>query len=247
MKRKNKGFTLVEVLGIIIVIAIIATIIVPGILNVTLRSRQRIFATNSYNIYDIGKTYYTTDMLSKNDTEKKEFICQNGECVATDKNGQKSKLEIDSNVPDGKITIDPDGNISMQLSDGNFCSYKYASFNEIYTKEGSCEELDVDIVHDTTSPKITLDHVTKSSNHFIVNYDIVENESGVNDVICRYGESANNLDKTIADASITSCAMRNLPNSKKFYYEVCVIDKALNKSIPCLTGEVETSDKGYTE
>ena len=62
-KNKNKGFTLVELLAVIVILAIIALIAVPVIMNIIDRARKSAFKDTAYGIINAGEIKYTSNLL----------------------------------------------------------------------------------------------------------------------------------------------------------------------------------------
>lgn len=61
MKRKNNGFTLVELLAVIIVLALIITIAIPSVLNTTNRAKKQAFFLYGQNLESKATAKYTQD------------------------------------------------------------------------------------------------------------------------------------------------------------------------------------------
>jgi len=66
MKRKNKAFTLIELLAIIVILAIIAVITVPIILNIIENSRKGAATDSAYGYKDAVNKYYVTELSDNN-------------------------------------------------------------------------------------------------------------------------------------------------------------------------------------
>ena len=129
---KNKGFTLVELLAVIVVLAIISIITIPMIGNVIEESKKKsleqsasglIEAASYYKISHEGVTEFVFDENKKGETIKGD------------------KLEYKGNIEGtGKLYIDKNGDISLCLVDDKY--YVYKNYNSgIYVgevKDNSC-------------------------------------------------------------------------------------------------------------
>ena len=83
MKRKNKGFTLIELIAVVAIIAILASIIVPKVISYVYKSRQVAIQTEAKTIYTIAEQAYNdgilvptkenTDINPENPNGKPEF------------------------------------------------------------------------------------------------------------------------------------------------------------------------------
>lgn len=62
--RKNKGFTLVELLAVIVVLALIMILAIPAILNVMENARKQSFYLYANNVYQKAVNKYVNDMSS---------------------------------------------------------------------------------------------------------------------------------------------------------------------------------------
>ena len=67
MKKKRNGFTLVELLAVIIVLAIIALIATPIIFNVIENAKIKSLENSNYGVIDAVRTKYAENLLNSND------------------------------------------------------------------------------------------------------------------------------------------------------------------------------------
>ncbi len=58
---KNKGFTLVELLAVIVVLAVILAIAIPSVLNIIEQSRKDVFTKSEDMLANAAKTYLTSN------------------------------------------------------------------------------------------------------------------------------------------------------------------------------------------
>lgn len=63
-KMNNKGFTLVELLAVIVVLAIIMLIATRSVLPLVERSRKGAFASSANTVLDVAQTVQVTDQIS---------------------------------------------------------------------------------------------------------------------------------------------------------------------------------------
>ena len=129
---KNKGFTLVELLAVIVVLAIISIITIPMIGNVIEESKKKsleqsvsglVESASYYKISHEGVTEFVFDENKKGETLRGD------------------KLEYKGNIEGtGKLYIDKNGDISLCLVDDKY--YAYKNYNSgIYVgevKDNSC-------------------------------------------------------------------------------------------------------------
>ena len=62
---KKKGFTLVELLAIIVIIGIIALVATPILLKIIREAKKQAFLDTSYGIVESGYNYYSTNRWSR--------------------------------------------------------------------------------------------------------------------------------------------------------------------------------------
>ena len=176
-KGKNKGFTLVEVLAVIVILAIIALISTPIVLNIIEKTRKASFTRSLENIVKTGNLYYM-EKLMDNDIAGDTFRCNKYECTSkskTDAEGNPLKLDIDGFIGTGEIAIDNDGNISFELDGYGYCGRKSKETKEIKVTKGSCK----DVTEDTTEPIIQNINTSKTENSITVVVNAYDDESGI--------------------------------------------------------------------
>lgn len=153
---KSKGFTLVELLAAICILAMIAAIGTPIIMNVINNNKRKAAEASIANIAHAADIYY----YNNGGVSDTIFRCNNGVCS----NGETA-LDIKGAIPEsGQIRIDKEGNVLLHavLIKGHYC-YKY--------EEGyKCDKVSKETVS-TTDNLITLANDLKA----LTNYKIYGN------------------------------------------------------------------------
>lgn len=117
---KRKGFTLVELLAVIIVLATIAVIIVPNVIVVVQRSEKDSFEKSAYGILTAAKEYYQ-EQESKEDFTGRTFDFK-----------ESTDLEFEGKKPTGgTVTINAEGNVEIYVTDNKYCAIKEMNSNEV--------------------------------------------------------------------------------------------------------------------
>ncbi len=120
----QKGFTLIEVLAVLLILSVIALITTPIISGVIKNSRENAFVNDVNSLVDSLRTYQAEN---------------NYEAITIDytNNTNTTKLEVDGELPDaGAISINEAGKIKLALWNEKLqiCAKKNEDAKEI-TKE----------------------------------------------------------------------------------------------------------------
>jgi prepilin-type N-terminal cleavage/methylation domain-containing protein len=125
---KNKGFTLVELMSVIIILAIVALITVPVVLGIVKDNDRKALEQSVNGLVEGAKIYNARNLNS----ELQTFDLSDSSVITT--------LDIKGKLPDeGTLTINADGEISVSAKKGKYCAYK--AFNNKKITIESCTEL----------------------------------------------------------------------------------------------------------
>ena len=127
----NKGFTIVELLAVIVILAIILIIAVPSITDVidnaqkdSLESSARVAASEALNQYLRSNTYG-------------EFYYQEGQ----EYNISGNSLLIDNNnIEQGYLLLTQSGEVGLAFYDGQYCAIKNTNSEDIVVTEVAAED-----------------------------------------------------------------------------------------------------------
>ena len=190
---KKRGFTLVELLAIILILAIIALITVPMIITLIRNARKSVFKSNAEQVLSASKMYYSKNItddgviieIRENQVNKLQYMNDTTNSEALPGFHMKGKLP-----QKGKITITDDGKIAFDLYNGDFCAYKTEEANTIYILEGDNCDKNVKI------PKIEGTVATKDKDKLVVVASGFYEEDNVRTPakIVRYGFKIDNGD-----------------------------------------------------
>ena len=126
--RNKKAFTLVELLGVIVVLAILALITIPIISNVINDVRIKALRDSAYGLIEASNLYY----VSKGSNTNLRF----------DKNEDKDtlkELSYKGVVKEGTVIISKKGEVTVCITDGKNSAYKNYNENKVTTSKGKCE------------------------------------------------------------------------------------------------------------
>lgn len=94
---KRRGFTLLEIIAVISLLIVLASITVPSYINIVQNQKKRADLATALQLAQMAKTYY----IEKKDTDKgklKEYIIKNYEEFPKSKyNGEEFDISFDTN------------------------------------------------------------------------------------------------------------------------------------------------------
>ncbi len=129
----KKGFTLVEILAVIVALALVLLIAMPIVLNVMSDAKKGTFETSAYGLAKTARNECMST-LGVGDAKVVEIVFENGEIISEDMISFKGKR------PDeGNIIIHTDCRVQLAISDGEWCIQK--SFDSKEVTITSLEEL----------------------------------------------------------------------------------------------------------
>lgn len=127
----KKGFTLVELLAVIVVLGVIALIAVPTILDVVEDSRKGAFKDSASGLLESAELYYTQYA-----GQKIEIDLSDDEII--------KELNFKGTPPDGGlIYINKDGEMSIKMYNSKYCAYKKIEDATITVEEGNCSNIEI--------------------------------------------------------------------------------------------------------
>ena len=136
---KNKGFTLVELLAVIVVLAIIAVITVPMILGIVERARKGALKDSAYGLIEAGNLFYTQKLTQGSNVDELKFTMTNGKFIL---NGTEEELKFKGAKPTtGDLTI-TSSKASIRITDGTYCAYKSMDDIDVSVVKGNCSNVD---------------------------------------------------------------------------------------------------------
>ena len=132
MKGKN-GFTLVELLAVIIILGLIAVLIVPKVVNMLDDAEKNTNMTSAENLIKAAELKVSNNEITGNNRDIK-INYQTGENINyLDYTGEKPEI--------GQVQIKRNGDIAMAVKFGDYCYLKSYNSNDITTiayNENTC-------------------------------------------------------------------------------------------------------------
>ena len=128
---KRKGFTLIEVLAVIVILAIIALIATPIMLGVIENARRKAFEDTGYGVIEGVRAYYVEKLSEEGVVGEKIFTFPN------------SELKLSGTEPaGGNAKLYADGSIELAIHNNRWCATKTVNEDEVTTVdyvEGECK------------------------------------------------------------------------------------------------------------
>ena len=127
--KNNKGFTLVELLAVIVVLALIIGIAVPNAINLSNKSKKKMYISKVEMIIKAAQLY--------GEDHPKGVATSESACSST-----SGRVTVETLVKDGKVKADKDdGTVEdpysgASMNSKTLCIYK--QYNRVYAKITGC-------------------------------------------------------------------------------------------------------------
>lgn len=102
---KNKGFTLAELIGVIVVLSLICLITVPAVANILKQNKQSLCKTQLNNILVAANNYASENLLSMPTVDQESKIITLQDLIDTSFIDENIKNPVDKEIFDPEIEI----------------------------------------------------------------------------------------------------------------------------------------------
>ena len=124
---KKKGFTLVELLAVLVILAVIALITTPIIYGIIKNARIKAFKNKVYAVEDAANTYYEELMLEGDEEEFEEGL-DGIYSLTLNLSNPEDRSKINTNtLKKGIVTITDEGKVSVIAIEDRLCGQKLSS------------------------------------------------------------------------------------------------------------------------
>jgi len=123
--KKEKGFTLVEIMAVIIILGVVSLIAIPQVNKIIKEARMSVFEDSVYGVIRAGELYYHDRQVLDLDLVDTTFVFP--EATGLDISGKKPS--------NGKMIITSDGDIKLAVSNGRYCARKGYNDSKISINE----------------------------------------------------------------------------------------------------------------
>ena len=229
LKSSKKGFTIVELLAIVLIMAMIAIIVTPQIQKIILNAKYK---TSKESIQG-----YIREANIKSTTS---FVSTNGIRVTDDKyifetgndEDELGKINLKGTYPTyAYIRYNHDAEVEY----GRFCINGYS----IIFENGDFTDSTIDYCTKeyTETPVVTITNTVTKSNSAEISFSATSTNA-ISSYTCEYGETS----VFGEDGTITghTCNIKDLGKNRIYYYKVCAINNKGKKG--CRSGYVYTNN-----
>ena len=239
MKLNRKGYTLIELLAVILIIGLILVFSTYGIINAFNTSKNKSLTISINSIKEAAETYAT----EKNDDSS--YWLDTTDKDITDKENKYFCVTIEELMNKGLL----DKKANIKSKDFDIHSYVLVKKNKVTTVNSKAEILTKDkvnsdgykvcmgnIVNEEVTDYPKLDNGTSYTDEIHVQFtDATTNQSStMTDKVCMYGDSSANIKETGVIEGNT-CKLQGLKQNEKYYLRVCM--KTSRESYLCSNTE----------
>ena len=130
MKKRN-GFTLVELLGVIVILAILSLITIPIISNVINDIRIKALKNSAYGLIEASQLYY-----AQYGSSNIRFDINNNKVSSSDTD---NLISYKGSIKTGTVILDKKGSVTVCITDGKNSAYKNYNETKVTAVKGKCE------------------------------------------------------------------------------------------------------------
>ena len=221
MKLNRKGYTLIELLAVILIISLIITLSIFGIIKAINSSKEKATTLSENSIKEAAETYAT----EKNDDSSYWLD-------TTDEGNKYFCITIEELMNKGLL----DKKANIKSKDFDIHSYVLVKKNKVTMVNSKAEILTKDkansdgykvcmgnIVNEEVTDYPKLDNGTSYTDEIHVQFtDATTNPSStMSDKVCMYGDSSANIKETGVIEGNT-CKLQGLKQNEKYYLRVCM-------------------------
>ena len=218
MNLNKKGYTLIELLAVILIIGLILVFSTYGIIKAIKSSKEKATALSEKSIKEAAETYATEKNDDSNywlditDKENKYFCTTIEELMnkgLLDKKAESTKFKKSDFVlvkknkvtnvnSKAEILTNDNNNDDYKVCSGNIANEKVTEYPKLDSGTSYTDEIEVPFTDAKTNPSSTM-----------------------SDKVCMYGDSTANI-KEIGVIEGNTCKLQGLKQNEKYYLRVCM-------------------------
>ena len=136
----KKGFTLVELLAVVVVLAVVSIIAIPITINIIENARKGALEDSARGLMDAANNYYATHSKDMDDAYV-DFVIVNGKQTSSE------KLNYKGSVENAYLRLVDAKTMALCIDDGKYYAVKNLDNKDIEVDEGACSgEYDEDLL-----------------------------------------------------------------------------------------------------
>ena len=218
MNLNKKGYTLIELLAVILIIGLILVLSTYGIIKAVKSSKEKVTTLSEKSIKEAAETYATEKNDDSNywlditDKENKYFCTTIEELMnkgLLDKKAESTKFKKSDFVlvkknkvtnvnSKAEILTNDNNNDDYKVCSGNIVNEKVTEYPKLDSGTSYTDEIEVPFTDAKTNPSSTM-----------------------SDKVCMYGDSTANI-KEIGVIEGNTCKLQGLKQNEKYYLRVCM-------------------------
>ena len=218
MNLNKKGYTLIELLAVILIIGLILVLSTYGIIKAVKSSKEKVTTLSEKSIKEAAETYATEKNDDSNywlditDKENKYFCTTIEELMnkgLLDKKAESTKFKKSDFVlvkknkvtnvnSKAEILTNDNNNDDYKVCSGNIVNEKVTEYPKLDSGTSYTDEIEVPFTDAKTNPSSTM-----------------------SDKVCMYGDSTANIKETGVIEGNT-CKLQGLKQNEKYYLRVCM-------------------------
>ena len=218
MNLNKKGYTLIELLAVILIIGLILVLSTYGIIKAVKSSKEKVTTLSEKSIKEAAETYATEKNDDSNywlditDKENKYFCTTIEELMnkgLLDKKAESTKFKKSDFVlvkknkvtnvnSKAEILTNDNNNDDYKVCSGNIVNEKVTEYPKLDSGTSYTDEIEVPFTDAKTNPSSTM-----------------------SDKVCMYGDSSANIKETGVIEGNT-CKLQGLKQNEKYYLRVCM-------------------------
>ena len=200
--KSSKGFSIIELLAILIIVGVIALIAMPPIINILKDNRKSTFKDSAYGLLKSSEVYYTEQSMYKGGVLE--------DTIFTFPNSTEG-LTFKGEMPDsGILKLDSEGRVAMALYDGVYCAIKEYSDGEISVSKKDREKCKLSSLTFAYSRVPSKEYVIGSKLKYAKKNWIVMKDNGDSILVI--------LEDVLTSSEIINSLGKDLSNSDIFIY-----------------------------
>lgn len=136
-KNKNRAFTLIELLAVILILAVVSLIAVPVVNNIINEVKKNAYRQSAIGLVESANNYYASNLSQT----AQDIVFEFSSGIQTSEQKLEYKGQVDGS---GTVRLYSDGTVTMCIDNNKYYATKSASSDKIVSGDGTCGEYNQD-------------------------------------------------------------------------------------------------------